>query len=199
MNSALNCSNATGQTNLQALSDFELLGRLIGTRRSRRLFKGSFVDLFRAEDLIASQKCGVAREVIRRLLNEQLERNNVLNQPKAVRDFLRLHFSGQEFESFVCLFLDAQNRLIAAEELFRGTLTQTSVYPREVVKTALRYNAATIIVAHNHPSGIAEPSLQDQALTRTLLETLALVDVKVLDHFVIAGSSALSFAERGLI
>lgn len=97
------------------------------------------------------------------------------------------------------LFLDAQNRLIQAEEMFRGTLTQTSVYPREVVKAALRHNAAAVILAHNHPSGVAEPSLQDQSLTRTICDALALVDVKVLDHFAIAGPTALSFAERGLL
>jgi DNA repair protein RadC len=105
----------------------------------------------------------------------------------------------KEHEVFVVLFLDAQNRLIAAEELFRGTLTQTSVYPREVLKRALAHNAAATILAHNHPSGVAEPSIQDQALTRTISEALSLVDVKVLDHFVIAGPHALSFAERGLI
>jgi DNA repair protein RadC len=104
-----------------------------------------------------------------------------------------------EHEVFAVLFLDAQNRLIAYEELFRGTLTQTSVYPREIVKAALKHNAAGLILAHNHPSGVAEPSLQDQALTRTLAEALALVDVRVMDHFVVAGGGTVSFAERGLI
>src|SRR4029078_8066985 len=99
----------------------------------------------------------------------------------------------------VALFLDAQNRLITSEEIFRGTLTQTSVYPREVVKAALRHNAAGLHLSHHHPSGVAEPSVQDQALTRTLAEALALVDIKVLDHFVVARGAALSFAERGLL
>ncbi len=99
---------------------------------------------------------------------------------------------------FVAVFLDAQNRVLADEELFRGTLTQTSVYPREVVKRALHYNAAAVILAHNHPSGIAEPSRSDEALTQALKQALALVDVKVLDHFVIGAESAISFAERGL-
>lgn len=96
-------------------------------------------------------------------------------------------------------FLDAQNRVIAAEELFRGTLTQTSVYPREVVKRSLARNAAAVILAHNHPSGVAEPSIQDQALTRSLAEALSLVDIKVLDHFIVAPGACLSFAERGLL
>jgi DNA repair protein RadC len=97
------------------------------------------------------------------------------------------------------MFLDAQNRLIAADELFRGTLTQTSVYPREVVKAALKHNAAALILAHNHPSGVAEPSNADELLTRNLKQALALVDVRVLDHFIVAGNAALSLAERGLL
>src|SRR6185369_4803174 len=97
---------------------------------------------------------------------------------------------------FVVIFLDAQHRVIAAEEMFRGTLTQTSVYPREVVKGALGRNAAAVILAHNHPSGVAQPSQADELLTRNLKETLALVEVKVLDHFIVAGSQAISFAER---
>jgi DNA repair protein RadC len=141
----------------------------------------------------------VALELVRRWQYEELRRVSVLTSPATVRNYLRLHYANREYESFVVLFLDAQNRLIEAEELFRGTLTQTSVYPREVVKAALKHNAASVVLSHNHPSGIAEPSIQDQALTRTLAEALALVDVKILDHFVVAGSSALSFAERGLL
>lgn len=184
---------------VEALSDFDLLSNLIGHRRSRKQFTGSFGALFSGTDSLTTHRCDVAREFVRRWLCEQLHRDCVLTQPRAVRDLLKIQFAGQEFESFVCLFLDAQNRLIRAEELFRGTLTQTSVYPREVVKAALRHNAAAIILSHNHPSGVAEPSMQDQALTRTLIEALAMVDVKILDHFVIAGPTALSFAERGLI
>jgi len=134
-----------------------------------------------------------------RFLEAQSRVANALTSPGAVRNYLRLLLAGREHEVFVCVFLDAQNRVIASEELFRGTLTQTSVYPREVVKAALAKNAAAVILCHNHPSGVAEPSIQDQALTRTLTEALALVDVKVLDHFVVAGPSLLSFAERGLI
>ena len=97
------------------------------------------------------------------------------------------------------LFLDAQNRVLASEEMFRGTLTQTSVYPREVVKTSLAHNAAAVIFAHNHPSGVAEASYADEALTRALKQALALVDVRVLDHIVVAGNGVVSLAERGLV
>jgi DNA repair protein RadC len=116
-----------------------------------------------------------------------------------VRDFLRLTLLGRDHEVFLAVMLDAQNRVIACEELFRGTLTQTSVYPREVVKCALAHNAAAVILAHNHPSGMAEPSHADEVLTHSLKQSLSLVDIKVLDHFIVAGNSALSFAERGLL
>lgn len=134
-----------------------------------------------------------------KILEAQSRQADSLTSPSAVRNYLRLLLAAKEHEVFVCVFLDAQNRVIASEELFRGTLTQTSVYPREVVKCSLRHNAAAVILAHNHPSGVAEPSIQDQALTRTLTEALALVDIKVLDHFIVGGSTAMSFAERGLI
>jgi DNA repair protein RadC len=116
-----------------------------------------------------------------------------------VRDYLRLTLGNRPREAFVAVLLDAQNRVITQEELFQGTLTQTSVYPREVVKCALRHNAAAVIFAHNHPSGVAEPSQADQTLTDTLRRALALVDVRVLDHFVVGHGRVTSFAERGLI
>jgi DNA repair protein RadC len=141
----------------------------------------------------------VALELARRSLAEQMLARDSLASPAAVRSYLRLRLQHLGHEVFWAVFLDAQNRVIAAEELFRGTLTQTSVYPREVVKRALAHNAAGIILAHNHPSGVAEPSFQDQALTRSLAESLALVDVKVLDHFIVAPGASLSFAERGLL
>jgi len=122
-----------------------------------------------------------------------------LSSPGAVRDYLRLQFHGLQHEVFVVVFLDAQHRVVANEEMFRGTLTQTSVYPREIVKKALQINAAAVILAHNHPSGVAEPSGADEALTRALREALALVDVRVLDHFVVGAGAAVSFAERGLL
>jgi DNA repair protein RadC len=138
-------------------------------------------------------------EIARRTLSEEIGQRDAMNSPRAVRDYLSLSLGSRPHEVFVALFLDSQNRLLGSEELFRGTLTQTSVYPREVVKTALRYNAAGVILAHNHPSGVAEPSVQDQALTRTLAEALGLVDIKVLDHFIVAPGASLSFAERGLL
>lgn len=139
-------------------------------------------------------------ELARRGLREELRTRPALSAPGAVRDWLRLALAPLPHEVFVALWLDAQNRLIADEELFRGTLTQTSVYPREVVKRALAHNAAAVILAHNHPSGVAEPSAADQLLTRSLREALALVDVRLLDHFIVAGNAVpLSFAERGLL
>jgi len=134
------------------------------------------------------------------LLECEAREADALASPDAVRDYLRLHLAGLRHEVFFALWLDAQNRLIAAEELFRGTLTQASVYPREVVKKALAHNAAAVVLAHNHPSGVAEPSSADSQLTRELKQALALVDVRVLDHFIVAGTaSPLSFAERGLL
>jgi len=122
-----------------------------------------------------------------------------LNSPQAARNFIQLSLHSLEHEVFICAFLDAQNRVIALEEMFRGTLTQTSVYPREVVKAALHHNCAGVIFAHNHPSGMAEPSRADEMITIALKQALALVDVKVLDHFIVAGASMVSFAERGLL
>ena len=133
------------------------------------------------------------------ILHKRIRSGDVFTSPNAVRDYLRLMLSGREHEVFVVILLDAQQRVIVVEELFRGTLTQTSVYPREVVKAALAANAAGAIFAHNHPSGVAEPSRADELLTQNLKQALALVDVKTFDHFIVAGATALSFAERGLI
>lgn len=138
-------------------------------------------------------------EMARRALEEKLKNGDAMSSPKSVRDYLRLSLQGKKHEVFVAIFLDAQNRTIATEELFKGTLTQTSVYPREVVKRALYHNSAAIIFAHNHPSGVAEPSQADEILTQSLKQALALIDVKVLDHFIVGAGTAMSFAERGLI
>jgi DNA repair protein RadC len=140
-----------------------------------------------------------ALELARRSLKDELRAASALTSPGAVRDYLRLAIADREHEVFVCLWLDAQHRVLRFEELFRGTLTQTSVYPREIVKAGLRANAAAVIFAHNHPSGVAQPSQADELLTRNLKDALALVEVKVLDHFIVAGPHALSFAERGLL
>ncbi len=144
-------------------------------------------------------KLQAACELAARAITEELRHRECLTSPGAVRDLLKLKLAGLPHEVFVCIQLDAQHRVIAVEELFRGTLTQTSVYPREVVKAALKANAAAVIFAHNHPSGVAQPSQADELLTRNLREALSLVDVKVLDHFIVAGTSCLSFAERGLL
>lgn len=140
-----------------------------------------------------------ATELSRRVLAAEMKSGINLSSPTAVRDFLRLSIQNRQVEIFVGLFLDAQNRVIAMEELFSGTLTQTSVFPREVVRRALHHNAAGVIFAHNHPSGVAEPSNADEMLTQALKEALALIDVRVLDHFVVGRGATLSFAERGLL
>src|ERR1022692_1602524 len=133
------------------------------------------------------------------ILERRMRNTSALSSPTAVRDYLRILLHDRGHEVFVGVFMDAQHRVIASEELFRGTLTQTSVYPREVVKAALARNAAAVIFAHNHPSGVAEPSRADELLTQTLKQALALVEIKTLDHFVVGGSQVLSFAERGLL
>jgi DNA repair protein RadC len=138
-------------------------------------------------------------ELARRALAAELKEKALFTTPQAVRDYLQLQLGSRKHEIFAVLFLDSQHRLIALEELFRGTLTQTSVYPREVVIRALALNAASVVLAHNHPSGAAEPSRADEMLTHTLKTTLALVDVRVLDHFVVTSTQALSMAEMGLL
>lgn len=138
-------------------------------------------------------------ELARRALHEEVRRDVLLNSPAKVRDYLTLILRNERREVFVALYLDAQNRMFANEELFQGTLTQTSVYPREVVRKALHHNAAAVIFAHNHPSGVAEPSRTDELLTRALKDALQLVDVRVLDHIIVAGHASVSFAERGLL
>ena len=202
-----------------SLSDAELFALFLGTGargqsavelgrgllarfgRVSRVLSASAGELAEVPGLGAAKSAQVAAvmELARRAMCEEMRARDNLASPAAVRGYLRLRMQDLSHECFYCVFLDAQNRVIAAEELFRGTLTQTSVYPREVVKHALRHNAAALILAHNHPSGVAEPSVQDQALTRTLAEALALVDIKVLDHFIVAPGACMSFAERGLI
>jgi len=202
-----------------ALSDAELLALLVRTgmpgRSALDLARdliahfGGLAALFAAPlaDVAAVRGIGTARyaviasvvELARRSLAEEAATRDALASPQAVRDYLRLSLGGRPYEVFVGLFLDSQNRVLASEELFRGTLAQTSVYPREVVKAALARNAAAMIFAHNHPSGVAEPSRADELLTQALKQALALVDIRTLDHFVVAGGHLTSFAERGLL
>ena len=148
-------------------------------------------------DVALAHRLSVARELLLRELREQMRNSPLMTSPQILRDWLRLYCTKLEHEVFLILYLDAHHRLIEAEELFRGTLTQTSVYPREVVKGALARNAAALAVAHNHPSGVAEPSRADEMLTQTLKSALSLVDVRVIDHFVVAGDQVISFAECG--
>ncbi len=138
-------------------------------------------------------------EMSRRALLEQIREKDVLSSPQQVRNYLILKLANEPKEVFMVLFLDAQNRLIGMEQMFSGTLTQTSVYPREVVKRSLHYNAAAVVFAHNHPSGIAKQSHADEMITKELTKALALIDVRVLDHFIVAGNETLSFAEIGLL
>lgn len=137
------------------------------------------------------------KELARRVLAEEMQLGDALSSPQAVRQYLRLAIGVRDVEVFVALFLTAQNRVLAVEEVFKGTLTETRVYPREIVRRALQHNAHAVIVAHNHPSGVAEPSAADRALTASLKQALALVDISLLDHFVVTGSHAESLAERG--
>jgi DNA repair protein RadC len=165
------------------------------------LFAADFTALSGTTGL-GSAKCAqlvAVMEVARRALRETMSRGNALSSPRAVRDFLRLKLQNRPHEVFAAVFLDAQNRVLAVEELFRGTLTQTSVYPREVVRRALELNSAAVIFAHNHPSGTAEPSRADEFLTQSLKSALHLVDVRVLDHLVVGRGEVVSFAERGLL
>jgi DNA repair protein RadC len=175
----------------EILGEFGGLASLLAAGATLRRVKG--LGAAKSAQFIA------ALELARRSMDERLKERAALTSPSAVRDYLRLVLASREHEVFVCIWVDAQHKVITVEEPFRGTLTQTSVYPREIVKAALAANAAAVIFAHNHPSGAAQPSQADELLTRNLKEALALVDVKVLDHFIVAGRQALSFAERGLL
>ncbi|MDO9050503.1 MAG: DNA repair protein RadC [Methylotenera sp.] len=203
----------------EALSDAELLAIFLrvgvvgksAVDLARDLLSqfGSLNGIFAASESELSQVHGIGSskyvqlqaifEMSRRALNEQFLQRDIFQSPQQVRDYLVLRLGALTREVFLVMFLDAQNRLNATEELFSGTLTQTSVYPREVIKRALHHNAAGVIFAHNHPSGVAQQSLADKLLTKQLKQALALVDVRVLDHFIVAGNQTLSFVERGLL
>jgi DNA repair protein RadC len=179
-----------------------LLHILIGSDGTKKHFHGLLRPLFEANGETVPEALRpilIARELTVRWMAEEMTNKDVLQAPHDVKQFLINVFAGQGYESFVTMFLDAQHRLICAEESFRGTLTHTAVYPREIAKAALQNNAACVVFAHNHPSGQPEPSRADEMLTSSLKQALALVDVRVLDHIVIGGNSAVSFAERGLL
>ena len=179
----------------------ELLSRLLGKRVAKRVFRGSLTDLFLDENVPTDVKTRLraSRELVQRWMLEELRRLPVLESPRIVRDYLAVHYAGHEREVFGCLFLDNRHRLIAVEEMFLGTIDGASVHPREVVKRALQLNAAAVILAHNHPSGVAEPSQADELITARLRDALALVDIRVLDHLVVGGTTVTSFVERGLL
>jgi DNA repair protein RadC len=199
------------------LSDAELLAVLLRTgsagasavdvARDALLQFGSLSGVFGAN---LEQFCGVkglgpakfallqtVLEVAKRTLGEALHEGVSLSSAATVRDYLCLELGRKSYEVFFALFLDSRNRLIEAREMFRGTLSETSVYPREIVKAALAVNAAAVVFAHNHPSGLAEPTAADDALTKTLVAALALVGIRALDHFIVAGNRTYSFAEQG--
>ena len=165
------------------------------------LLHASAADLKRVKGLGPAKRAELVAvlELARRTLGQTLREREVFETPSAVRHYLQLHLAALPHEVFAVLFLDAQHRLVALEELFRGTLTQTSVYPREVVLRALHHGAAAVVLAHNHPSGSVQPSRADEALTQTLKSALALVDVRVLDHVIVAAGATLSMAEHGFM
>ena len=165
------------------------------------LLNASAQDLTRVKGLGPAKRAELMAvlELARRTLAQQLRQREVFASPQAVRQYLQLQLAARSHEVFAVLFLDVQNRLLAMEELFRGTLTQTSVYPREVVLRALHHQCAAVVLAHNHPSGSVQPSRADEALTQTLKAALALVDVRVLDHVIVAAGQSLSMAEKGLL
>jgi DNA repair protein RadC len=158
-------------------------------------------DLKRVKGLGPAKRAEIVAvlELARRAMAEQLKERTVFADPNTIKHYLKLHLAARSYEVFAVIFLDSQNRLLAMEEMFRGTLTQTSVYPREVALRALHHQASAVVLAHNHPSGTVQPSRADEALTQTLKAALALLDVRVLDHIIVGPGQALSMAERGLI
>lgn len=196
---------------IRAMPNTALLGLLLGDEVAARLADRPLIEVFALNagrnvlrETTASdgpaRVIEAAKELMTRALAESMRVGDCLSDPATVKDYLRLKLAGLPHEVFVVLLLDSQHRLIDSVELFRGTLTQTSVYPREVVKLALARNAAAVVFCHNHPSGSGEPSSADEVLTRSLKSALAMVDVRVLDHFIVAGVLApVSFAERGLV
>jgi DNA repair protein RadC len=181
-------------------SAVELASELIASFGSVRALFGASLEQFSSVHGMGPAKYAQLQAVMalaRRAANEQLQAGCLLSSPEAVKHYLRMTLIGRQYESFLVLFLDVKNRLISCDELFRGTLAHTSVHPREVVKAALARNAASVMLAHNHPSGTPEPSEADLHLTCALVQALALVDVRVLDHFIVAGAQVHSFAEHG--
>jgi DNA repair protein RadC len=190
------------RTGLPGVSVLQLAQQLLDTFGGiAPLLRAGPPELQRIKGLGPAKRAELAAvlELARRSLKQDFAQRTLFESPGKVKDYLRMQLADRGHEVFAVLFLDAQNRLIVLEEMFRGTLTQTSVYPREVVKHALAHQAAAVILAHNHPSGTAEPSRADEFLTQTLKSALALIDVRVLDHLVVGQSDVVSLAERGLL
>lgn len=190
------------RTGLPGLSVLQLAQQLLDAFNGLGgLLQASANDLRRVKGLGPAKRAEITAvmELARRSLAQELAERAVLTSPQQVKDFLRLKLAHLGHEVFAVLFLNAQHQLVELEEMFRGTLTQTSVYPREVVKRALELQASAVILAHNHPSGVAEPSRADEYLTQTLKAALQLIDVRVLDHLVVGRAGVVSFAERGLL
>jgi len=192
--------------NLSTLSRADLVSELLSPQSITRNVDNHHAndaepvyDASGPHDSVLARKLGVARELLLRDLKAQMCSGPVMDSPQTIRDWLRLYCAGLEHEVFIVLYLNANHALIEAVQLFRGTLTQTSVYPRELVKGALERNAASIVVAHNHPSNREDPSLADEVLTKSIASALSLVDVRLLDHFIVAGDRTVSFSERGLL
>jgi len=195
-------------TSIETMSNAELLGVLVGQRHAPQLLRNSDGSLSRLLNEPvpvayvpprAGSRLQAAAELVRRSLFEQVQRRDAMTSPAEVRAYLRMTLVGREHEVFLVMFLNSQHHVLAAEEMFRGTLDQTAVYPREIVKRCLMLNASAVILAHNHPSGVPEPSRADEMLTKTLKNALSLIDTRVLDHFIVARDGVVSLAERGLI
>jgi DNA repair protein RadC len=187
--------------NTNDLSTIELLRHIVGARKAQRLYRGLLGPIFDPKEGATPDHVPflAARELMRRWLQEEIRHRPTLGSPIDAQDYLKVHLAGKEREIFSCLFLDTRHALIACEDLFTGTIDGATVYPREVVKRALQLNSAAIIIAHNHPSGIAEPSEADRGITLKLSKALSLVEIRLLDHLVVAGGRVVSMAERGLV
>jgi DNA repair protein RadC len=189
------------RTGMAGKNVFELSQELLATNGIAGLLQATPASLKRVKGLGPAKQAELLAvfEIARRAMLQRLQEREAFHTPDAVKQYLQLQLAHKNHEVFAVLFLDSQNRLLAMEELFRGTLSQTSVYPREVVLRALHHQAAAVVLSHNHPSGSVQPSRADEALTQNLKASLALVDVRVLDHIIVGQGQSLSMAEQGLL